>query len=158
MTTKDMTSEILARMTNIMNTLNAMSNELNKIKDWLTAQNDTLDKKTASFQLVNISGNLANMSSEIAHISDAAYTYSQTIGNTMVQQMISKVTNDLGNQSIILRNASNNLMIWSDRIEQNNRLNEIPVHLAELQSKLSEIAVYFTNLSNQLIFVMQTNM
>lgn len=157
MTTKDMTSEIIARMTNIINTLNAMSNELNKIKDWLTVHNDTLDKKTVIFQLVNISGNLTNMSSEISHISDAAYTYSQTVGNSMVQQMISKVSNDLGNQSLVLRNASNDLMIWSEWIEQNNRLNEIPVNLAKIQTLLSEIAVYFTNLSNQLNFVMQTN-
>ena len=91
MTTKDMTTEIMSRMTNIINTLNGMSNELNKIKDWLTVHNDTLDKKTAIFQLVNLSGNLANMSSEIAHISDAANTYSQTIGNTLYQQMISKL-------------------------------------------------------------------
>jgi hypothetical protein len=157
MSTKDMTSEILARMTNIINTLNGMSNELNKIKEWLTVHNDTLDKKTVIFQLVNLSGNLANMSSEISHISDAAYTYSQTIGNSMVQQMISNVANDLGNQSIILRNASNDLMIWSEWIEQNNRLNEIPLKLAELESKLSEIAVYFTNLSNQFSLLMQTN-
>jgi len=157
MTNIDMTTEILSRMTNIINTLNGMSNELNKIKVWLTIHNDTLDKKTAIFQLVNLSGNLANMSSEIAHISDAANTYSQTIGNTLIQQMISKVANDLGNQSITLRNASNDLMNWSEWIEQNNRMNEIPLKLAELESKLSEIAVYFTNLSNQFSLVMQTN-
>jgi len=157
MTTKDMTSEILARMTNNINTLNGMSNELNKIKDWLTVHNDTLDKKTAIFSMVNISGNLANMSSEIAHISDTANTYSQTVGNTLYQQMISKVANDLGNQSITLRNASNDLMIWSEWIEQNNRMNEIPLKLAELESRLSEISIYFTNLSNQFSLVTAQN-
>ena len=157
MTTKDMTTEIIARMSNIINTLNGMSNELNKIKDWLTVHNDTLDKKTAIFGMVNLSGNLANMSAEIAQISDAASTYSQTVGNTLYQQMISKVANDLGNQTVTLRNASNDLMIWSEWVEQNNRMNEIPLKLADLQSKLSEIAVYFTNLSNQFSLVAQTN-
>ena len=157
MTNMDMTTEIIARMSNIINTLNGMSNELNKIKDWLTVHNDTLDKKTAIFGMVNLSGNLANMSAEIAQISDAASTYSQTIGNTLYQQMISKVANDLGNQSVTLRNASNDLMIWSEWVEQNNRMNEIPLKLADLQSRLSEIAVYFTNLSNQFSLVAQTN-
>ena len=97
------------------------------------------------------------MSAEIAQISDAASTYSQTVGNTLYQQMISKVANDLGNQTVTLRNASNDLMIWSEWVEQNNRMNEIPLKLADLQSKLSEIAVYFTNLSNQFSLVAQTN-
>jgi DNA repair ATPase RecN len=141
---------VLSNITIIINTLSNMSNELNKLRDWLVVHNDTLDKKTVEFGMVNISGNLDNMSLELSKISDIASTYSGMMSNSFYRQTISKIANDLGNQSIIVKNASNDLMIWSEWLEQNNRLNEIPGKITHLETILSQLSIYLTSLANHL--------
>jgi regulator of replication initiation timing len=142
--------EVLSHITGMINVLNGMSNELNKLRDWLVVHNDTLDKKTVQFAMVNISGNLANMSSELSAISSTANTYSGVIENAFYRQAISKIANDLGNQSIVIQNASNDLMVWSQWLEQNNHLNELPGNLTRTETTLSQLSIYLTGLANQL--------
>jgi hypothetical protein len=142
--------EILSHITVMINVLSGMSNELNKLRDWLVVHNDTLDKKTVQFGMVNISGNLANMSAELSKLSSTANTYAGVMENILYRQMISKIANDLGNQSVVVQNASNDLMIWSDWLEQDNRLNELPGNLTRLQTSLTQISIYLTGLANQM--------
>ena len=142
--------DIISHITVMINVLNGMVNELNKLRDWLVVHNDTLDKKTVQFGMVNISGNLANMATELSKLSDISSTYSGVISNAFYRQTVSKIANDLGNKSIIIQNASNDLMIWSDWLEQNNNLNEIPPKITQLQNTLSELSTYLTILANQL--------
>lgn len=142
--------DILSQLTLMINVLSGMSNELNKLRDWLVVHNDTLDKKTVQFGMVNISGNLTNMSSELSKLSSKASTYSGVIENSLYRQAISKIANDLGNQSIVIQNASNDLMVWSQWLEQNNRLNELPGNITRLETTLSQLSIYLTGLANQL--------
>lgn len=142
--------DILSNITDMINVLNNISNEINKLRDWLVVHNDTLDKKTVQFGMVNISGNLANMSLELSKLSSLANTYSGVITVSFYRQAISKIANDLGNKSIILQNASNDLMVWSDWLEQNNNLNEIPSKMTHLQTTLNQLSTYLTVLANQL--------
>jgi archaellum component FlaC len=148
--------DIVSNITVIINTLNGMSNELNKLKDWLVVHNDTLDKKTVQYGMVNISGNLSNISSDISKLSNMANTYAGVVANSFYRQAITKIANDLGNQSIIIQNASNDLMIWSDWLEQNNRLNELPGNITRLEKTLSQLSIYLTGLANQLNTFSQT--
>jgi hypothetical protein len=142
--------QVIAQMTNIINELHNMSNELNTLRDWFVVHNDTLDKKTVMFGMVNLSGNLSNMSSELNKLSTVVQSYASILGNSFYTQHLTKIANDLGNQSLLVSNASNDLMIWSQWVEQNNRLNEIPGKMTHLETELSQISIYFTNLTNQL--------
>jgi hypothetical protein len=142
--------EFLSHITVMINVLSGMSNELNKLRDWLVVHNDTLDKKTVQFGMVNISGNLANMSSELSKLSSTANTYAGVMENMLYRQIISKIANDLGNQSVVVQNASNDLMVWSEWLEQNNRLNELPGNLTRLETSLNQLSIYLTGLANQL--------
>ena len=140
----------------MVNVLHSMTNELNKLRDWLVVNNDTLDRKTVQFAMVNLSGNLNNMSSDLSKLSSVASTYSEIIQNIIYRQMVSKVANDLGNQSTVVQNAANDLMIWSQWVEQNNRLNEIPGKMSKMETSLSQLAIYLTTLANRLNTITQT--
>lgn len=148
--------DVLSHITVMINVLSNMSNELNKLRDWLVVHNDTLDKKTVQFAMVNLSGNLTNMSSELSAISSTANTYAGLMENSLYRQAISKISNDLGNQSVVLQNASNDLMVWSQWLEQNNRLNELPGNLTRTETTLNQLSIYLTGLANQLSMVSQS--
>ena len=147
---------VLNNITIMVNVLHSMTNELNKLRDWLVVNNDTLDRKTVQFAMVNLSGNLNNMSSDLSKLSSVASTYSEIIQNIIYRQMVSKVANDLGNQSTVVQNAANDLMIWSQWVEQNNRLNEIPGKMSKMETSLSQLAIYLTTLANRLNTITQT--
>ena len=148
--------EITTKLIHIMNTLNGMANELNQLKDWMVVQNDTLDRKTVVIGLVNLSGNLSILSTEINQLSSNAITYAGITVNPFYRQALSKIANDLGNQSIMLKNASTDLMSYSQWLEKEENMNEIPGHITRIQSNLSQLSIYLTQLTNQLTTTYQS--
>ena len=144
--TGDAKQIIVSNITNMTNTLHNMANEIIKIREWLVVHNDTMNREASVGLMTNMSGNLNNMSSEISKLSALASTYAATTGNSFVAQYINTVANDLGNQSISLNTASNNMMVWAGWVQQFNRMNDIPGLLTATERDLRQLAVYLTML------------